>query len=141
MTAHKAQGQSLKNVIVDLQSCTGTEAPYVMISRVTSLDGILVLRPFDFKKIRCRQSEYSRKESARINILQLKTKMKHGTLTENADAQQSLYRLGYGVQENGEEDDNTVTLTESHDDNVTLIQRIQGTYQRGQHHQGKQSST
>ena len=33
MTAHRAQGQTLSNVIVDLQSCRGTEAPYVMISQ------------------------------------------------------------------------------------------------------------
>lgn len=29
MTAHKAQGQSMKNVIIDLQSCSRTEAPYI----------------------------------------------------------------------------------------------------------------
>ena len=46
MTAHKAQGQSLPNVIIDLQSCRGTESPYVMVSRVTSLDGLLILRNF-----------------------------------------------------------------------------------------------
>lgn len=43
MTAHKAQGQSLPNIIIDLQSCQGTESPYVMVSRVTLLDGLLIL--------------------------------------------------------------------------------------------------
>jgi hypothetical protein len=47
MTAHKSQGQSLEKVIVDLESCRGTEAPYVMVSRATSLDGLLVYRAFD----------------------------------------------------------------------------------------------
>ncbi|KIL57047.1 hypothetical protein M378DRAFT_48892, partial [Amanita muscaria Koide BX008] len=57
MTAHRAQGQTLENVIIDLQSCKGTETPYVMISRACSLEGLLILRPFDRKKICCRQSE------------------------------------------------------------------------------------
>ena len=53
MTAYKAQSQTLSNVIIDLQSCQGTEAPYVMALRVTSLQGLLILRPFDKKKIQC----------------------------------------------------------------------------------------
>ena len=33
MTAHKAQGQTLNHIIIiDLESCKGTEAPYVMVS-------------------------------------------------------------------------------------------------------------
>ena len=43
MTAHKAQGQTLNKVIVDLESCRGTESPYVMVSHVTSLNGLLIL--------------------------------------------------------------------------------------------------
>ena len=43
MTAHHAQGQMMDCVIVDLQSCRGTEAPYVMISRACSLEGLLIL--------------------------------------------------------------------------------------------------
>ena len=57
MTAHKAQGQTLHKVIVDLESCRGTESPYVMISRVTSLEGLLILRSFKFSKIKCHQSQ------------------------------------------------------------------------------------
>jgi hypothetical protein len=97
MTAHKAQGQSLKNVIIDLQSCSGTKAPYVMILRVTSLNGILLLRPFDWSKICCRRSQDSRQERERINILQLQTKVKHGTLTESANARQTLHGIGCGT--------------------------------------------
>jgi len=43
MTAHCAQGQTMEHVIIDLQSCRGTEAPYVMISHVCSLEGLLIL--------------------------------------------------------------------------------------------------
>lgn len=43
MTVHHAQGQTMQCVIVDLKSCHGTESPYVMVSRATSLDGLLVL--------------------------------------------------------------------------------------------------
>jgi len=43
MTAHRAQGQTLLNVIVDLQSCQGSESPDMMLSQVTSLDGLLIL--------------------------------------------------------------------------------------------------
>lgn len=32
MTAHCAQGQAVKHVIIDLESCCGTEVPYVMVS-------------------------------------------------------------------------------------------------------------
>ncbi|KAI9059158.1 hypothetical protein FKP32DRAFT_1535286, partial [Trametes sanguinea] len=73
MTAHKAQGQTFTTVIVDLAGCVGTEAPYVMLSRATSLDGVVILRPFDFKKISCRQSEDLRKECARLRVLELQT--------------------------------------------------------------------
>ncbi|KDQ18810.1 hypothetical protein BOTBODRAFT_91416, partial [Botryobasidium botryosum FD-172 SS1] len=73
MTAHKAQGQTLKNVVIDLQSCRGTEAPYVMVSRATSLKGILILRPFTQNKICSRQSEDTRYEMKRLKILELKT--------------------------------------------------------------------
>ncbi|KAF5334229.1 hypothetical protein D9611_014313 [Ephemerocybe angulata] len=51
MTAHRAQGQTMENVIVDLQSCSSTESAYVMVSRATSLDGLFVLRHFAPEKI------------------------------------------------------------------------------------------
>jgi hypothetical protein len=60
MTAHKAQGQTLEKVIVDQASCKGTEAPYDMPPRAQSLDGIHILRPFDFTKISTGPSEESR---------------------------------------------------------------------------------
>ena len=62
MTAHKAQGQTFSNVIVDLESCKGSEAPYVMLSRATSLNGVLILRRFNKKKIRSNPTEFLRRE-------------------------------------------------------------------------------
>lgn len=53
MTTHQAQGQTLDQVIIDLQSCKGMEVPYVMASHARLLDGLLILQPFDKKKICC----------------------------------------------------------------------------------------
>ena len=57
LTAHKSQGKTLPTAIVDIQSCRGTESVYVMLSRVTSIDRLRILRPFNIKKIQCRPSE------------------------------------------------------------------------------------
>ncbi|KAH9848182.1 hypothetical protein C2E23DRAFT_711685, partial [Lenzites betulinus] len=73
ITAHKAQGQTFDEIIVDLAGCMGTESPYVMLSRATSLSGVTILRPFDKSKICCRQSEDIRKENVRLEILALQT--------------------------------------------------------------------
>jgi hypothetical protein len=78
MTAHKSQGQTMHQAIIDLQSCHGTESPYVMLSRVTSLEGLAILRPFEKRKIQCRQSEDSRREAKRLHLLQLHTVQEHG---------------------------------------------------------------
>ena len=66
MTAHKSQGQTLNKAIIDLDSCRGSEAPYVMASRVRSINDLLILRPFDFHKIRCHLSQDLRKELDRL---------------------------------------------------------------------------
>ncbi|KAF9642413.1 hypothetical protein BDM02DRAFT_3105726, partial [Thelephora ganbajun] len=68
-TAHKAQGQTMNKVIVDLSSCVGTEAAYVMVSRCTHLDGLLVLRPFPISKITVRRSQDAREEFHRLERL------------------------------------------------------------------------
>ena len=47
MTVHQAQGQTLDSIIIDLQSCKGTEAPYDMASCAHSLHGLLILHPFE----------------------------------------------------------------------------------------------
>ena len=79
MTAHKSQGQTLNRAIIDLSSCRGTEAPYVLISCVRSLNDLLILRPFDLAKIRCRMSEDSRKEQDRIQYHHLATLLRYTT--------------------------------------------------------------
>ncbi|KZV89332.1 hypothetical protein EXIGLDRAFT_570544, partial [Exidia glandulosa HHB12029] len=69
MTAHKAQGETMEQAIVDLQGCKGSEAPYVMASRVKSLAGLMILRPFDKSKITCRNSQDLRTELSRLDKL------------------------------------------------------------------------
>jgi hypothetical protein len=71
MTVHKSQGQSLEKVIVDLESCRGTEAPYVMVSQATSLDGLLVYHAFDKQRIRRNMSQDCRAEQRRLQALYL----------------------------------------------------------------------
>ncbi|KAG2361138.1 hypothetical protein BDR07DRAFT_1182013, partial [Suillus spraguei] len=75
ITAHKSQGQTLEKVIVDLGSkwCRGAEKPYVMISRVTSLQSLFILRPFNYSKICSHPSQDIRREMLRLDILNLKT--------------------------------------------------------------------
>lgn len=74
MTDYKSQGRTLQYAIVDLTACTGSQSPYVMVSRVTSLDGLLVLRPFGKDKIRCNPSQDLRTEVNRIKSLHANTK-------------------------------------------------------------------
>ncbi|KAJ7728360.1 hypothetical protein B0H16DRAFT_1236912, partial [Mycena metata] len=69
MTCYKAQGRTLAAAVVNLADCRGTEAPYIMISRVTSLDGLAILTPFEKAKICCRPSEDLRREATRLEIL------------------------------------------------------------------------
>ncbi|KAF5341971.1 hypothetical protein D9611_001218 [Ephemerocybe angulata] len=96
MTAHKAQGKTFEQAIVDLTCCIGTEAPYVMVSRVKSLSGLLVLRAFAKQKITCRQSQETRDEMKRLESLRLKTVVEHGSEEEAEEARtmlQSLQRI------------------------------------------------
>jgi len=78
MTAHKAQGQTMNMVMVDLAGCSGTEQPYVMVSGSTSLQGLIVLREFDFSIIAKRRSEDLRKEFSHLEELRLRTSEKFG---------------------------------------------------------------
>ena len=94
MTAHRAQGQTLPNVIVDLQSCQGSESPYVMLSRVTSLQGLLILRPFARNKISCNMSQDLRDENKRLRNLSLQTLARESDDdVEVDDALEELTRL------------------------------------------------
>ena len=69
MTVHKAQGQTMGCVIIDLMGCIGTEPPYAMVSKAMSLGRLIVLRDFDAKQISKRQSGDLRKEFARLTLL------------------------------------------------------------------------
>ena len=94
MTAHKAQGLTLSHVIVDFASCKGTEAPYVMASRSTSLEGLLVMRPFSISKVSCHRSQEAREEFNRLDLARWQTISTHGTPQEKASAQEHLITQG-----------------------------------------------
>ena len=81
MTAHKSQGLTLSHAIVDIESCFGSKAPYVMLSRVKSLETLLILRPFSFKHITCRRSEDARREDRQLEILSESSKHSHTEAT------------------------------------------------------------
>ena len=50
-----------------------------MISRVKSLEGLIIMRPFNKKRICCRWSEDVRREFARLRMLELLTLVEHGS--------------------------------------------------------------
>lgn len=101
MTVHKAQGQTMARVIVDLAGCTGTEPPYVMVSRATSLKGLMVLREFDIRQIKKRRSEDLRKEFLRLTILRWKTIAEFGSSAEAEEASKELKSLLSSATERG----------------------------------------
>lgn len=88
ITAHRSQGQTMNHVVVDLLDCKGTESPYVMISRATSLKALAILRPFPFKVISKGLSEDLRTEFARLETLQLQTLKNWGYETEVLERQE-----------------------------------------------------
>lgn len=90
MTAHKAQGKTMEAVILDLESTSGTEAPYVMLSRATSLGGVYILRHFQRKVIQGHPSQDVREEFRRLDMLTHQTIMLHGTADEASEAQKYL---------------------------------------------------
>ena len=90
MTVHKAQGQTLGRVIVDLAGCIGMEQPYVMVSRVTFLQGLVVLRDFDAWQIAKRRSEELRKEFTRLTTLRWQTITRFGVGPEVTEAKGML---------------------------------------------------
>jgi hypothetical protein len=86
ITAHKAQGKTLAACVVNFTGCRGTESPYVMVSRATSLEGLVILTPFTKSKICCRQSEETRVEFRRLRYHALRTVVACGTRDEAASA-------------------------------------------------------
>ena len=65
-TDYKSQGKSLDYAIVDLDSAMSLQGAYVMLSRVRSIRGLIVLRPFSHMKICTNCSEQLRDEFERI---------------------------------------------------------------------------
>ena len=84
----------MERVIADLVGCSGTEPPYVMVSRATSLDGLIVLRDFDPRQITKRRSEESRNEFSRLMRLKWETILKCGNAEELEEARCKLSDLG-----------------------------------------------
>ncbi|KAJ7910138.1 hypothetical protein B0H13DRAFT_2488554, partial [Mycena leptocephala] len=94
ITAHKAQGKTLTACVVNFTGCRGTESPYVMVSRATSLDSLVNLNPFPKEVICCRQSQDMRVEFRRVRYLSLKVIQKYGSPDEVARAS-SVLRESY----------------------------------------------
>lgn len=90
VTSHKSQGQTYPKCLVDLNDCKGSESPYVMLSRATSLQNVIILRPFNIGKIQCRQSEDSRTEFRRLGLLRLQTTIQYGSPSEVVQATRLL---------------------------------------------------
>lgn len=69
-TDYKSQGRTLERAIVDLATAHGQGA-YVMLSRVKSLTGLVILRWFPSSKIHGNLSEDLRNELERLNKLEI----------------------------------------------------------------------
>lgn len=67
-TDYKSQGRTLNRAIVDLTSARG-QGVYVMLSRVKTLSGLLILRWFPASKIHQRMSGELREEIERLETL------------------------------------------------------------------------
>jgi hypothetical protein len=132
MTAYKAQGKTLDAAAINLVDCHGTESAYVMVSRVTSLDGLVIISPFSKEKICCRTSEDLRNETDRIQMLALQTVIRCGTAEEIAVAKNCIstrFSLDLeDVEGVDSEDENTVPedswtrLSRKQHENLLLIQ-------------------
>ena len=96
ITAHRAQGQTYTHVVVDLQNAMSIEAAYVMLSRATNLNGILILRPFNFRRIHQPSRDTDRMRDAdRLKVLSLQTTVRMSTAgsPEHTHALQALLAL------------------------------------------------
>lgn len=103
ITAHKSQGQTLEKIVVDLGSkwCRGTEKPYVMISRATSLQSLFILRPFNYSVICSHPSQDVRQEMVRLDILNLDTLINtpYATVEQQNQARDQLPSLSMPITE------------------------------------------
>ncbi|OSC96122.1 hypothetical protein PYCCODRAFT_1379688, partial [Trametes coccinea BRFM310] len=76
-TDYKSQGRSLTKAIVDIESARTLQGVYVMLSRVRTSRGLLILRPFSTSKLCSRLSQELRDELARIDRLDDITKARY----------------------------------------------------------------
>lgn len=67
-TAIQSDYRQLKSFPVE-PKCSGTVQPYVMVSRCTSIEVLLILRDLDFGVIIIRHSQDSRNEFTRSELL------------------------------------------------------------------------
>ena len=76
-TDYKSQGRSLNAAVVDPSSAFSLQGVYVMLSRVRSLSGLAILRPFTENKLNQRLSQELRDELRRLDCLDKETKRAH----------------------------------------------------------------
>ncbi|KAJ8473925.1 hypothetical protein ONZ51_g7564 [Trametes cubensis] len=75
-TDYKSQGRSLTTAIVDLKSAKSLQGVYVMLSRLRSLQGLLLLRSVTPGKVCMRLSQELRDELSRIDVLDEITRLR-----------------------------------------------------------------
>ena len=76
-TDYKSQGRSLDAAVVDPSSAFSLQGVYVMLSRVRSMSGLAILRPFAENKLTQRLSQEMRDELNRLERLAEQTKRAH----------------------------------------------------------------
>ena len=76
-TDYKSQGRSLDAAIVDPSSASSLQGIYVMISRLRSMAGLAILRPFPESKLTQRLSQELRDELHRLDALDQLTRLAH----------------------------------------------------------------
>lgn len=99
LTAHKSQGKTLPAAILDIQSCWGTESVYVMLSQVTSIEWLQILRPFNIKKIQCCPSKDSRREAQHLSVLDINSVDPGETLSNGSSSGDILDSRLYAAPE------------------------------------------
>jgi len=67
-TCYKSQGKTYTNAILDLNNITAGASPYVMISRLTSKEGLRILGEFKLSNLNIQLDE-----KQRTNIEQLES--------------------------------------------------------------------
>ena len=76
ITTHKSQGQTLKNVVIDLKLPTENDdlaSIYVPLSRVKRLADLIILRQFEYKVLLMKPSKSQTAEMERLDKLYIET--------------------------------------------------------------------